>query len=881
MDTSPLSEYRARPGQSMEDHVTGVVEGAATLTEGAGQNPFGDDWSDMIETLAWVHDIGKLTQYFQQYVETGDRSHAELEKLTYHGTFGGLVAAFALSARGMEQETTAAGFYAVAKHHSVLGNVPSDIGGFHEPNNESVDEKYCIAQKQLSKIDETAAEAANVLLDHATCGEYGWEDLTENGIGISRKIIKSIDKRDLNDQFYGCVLKAWSTLVTADKADASGLNDSGTLSLDATKRPSTQKLTEHVRSISDAQLPDGRVASEYLDEPSRSLPSDGATLGQRLAALRTAANGRAERSLRERVRDGERVFELTLPTGFGKTFSGLRAALSVADDRDSRVVYALPYTSIIDQVDEQIQSIFDVTPTDPAYTKHHHLADTRSTPSTENSGGQGYSSGRDTLHAEAWRSGLVLTTFTQLLESLAGPGNVQSTKLPALGESVVIMDEPQAISLDWWGLVGRLTTYLTEEYDATVLFMTATQPRLLNHMPDAPTPTELVDMHQPCTEFISDAPRVEFRLHESLQSRLDSSRAEPLPLESAAQELEASSTDCQNTLAIVNTVGSATSLASSLDESGYLNLAEELLSYHRDTDGSSSFDVDEYLERLSEANPHVNRLLATLTTRLRPVDRRALLEAMSKILDPDEDTPFDDVPTVTVSTQLIEAGVDLSFDRLYRDYAPLPSVVQAAGRCNREFGGAVSEVTLWRLDSPEDANYVPSQLIYGDGEEDELLLRPTKTALSRLQRDAGGETLPESDVITEGVDAYYEVLHDQRRTDARRDDLVEAFDAARGEVLREASLITSDYSTADFLVLATDSERATHREYQRMVDANQWSSARGLFDNLKQTLVSVPVEEGRERGTIETIELVTDSTEYDVRLGQGLTDDVFEMDSEV
>lgn len=876
MTSSPLSEYRARPGQTMEHHVTGVVEGSKTLTDGTGQNPYGDDWSEMIETLAWVHDIGKLTEYFQEYLETGDRSRAGSKELTYHGTFGGLVAAYALRVRGMGPETTAAGFYAVAKHHSVLGNVPSDIGSFHESNNESVDEKYRIAQQQLTNIDQTAAKAASQILDQVTPSGYGWDDLVERGIDTTRRIIASIDRRNPDDQFYGCVLKAWSTLVTADKADASNLNDSAALSLETTQRPSTAKLTDHVRALSDTRLPDGSVASEYLDDPEHPLPADEATLTQRLAALRTAANGRAEQSLRERVRAGERVFELTLPTGFGKTFSGLRAALSVADDRDSRVIYALPYTSIIDQVDDQIQSIFEVAPTDPVYTKHHHLADTRSTPSTEDAGGQGYSSGRDTLHAEAWRSGLILTTFTQLLESLAGPGNVQSTKLPALKDSVVILDEPQAVSLDWWGMVGRLTRYLTDEFDATVLFMTATQPRLLNHMPDAPTPTELVHLHDSCAELISDAPRVEFSLHESLRSHLAKPGAEPLPLESAAREIEASSIDGQNTLAVVNTVGSATALARFLDRSESLNLAEELLSYHRDTDGSS-FNADEYLGRLAEANSRPDRLLATLTTRLRPVDRRAILDTLSKILDSGTDTPFDDVPTITISTQLIEAGVDLSFDRLYRDYAPLPSLVQAAGRCNREFGGAVSEVTLWRLDSPGDASYVPSELIYGE----ESLLRPTKTALNTLQRDGGRQTLPESDVITEGVDVYYEALHHQRRTDTRSDDLVKAFDSAQGEVLRRASLITPDYATADFLILATDSERAIYRAYQRRVDANEWSTARNLFNRLKQTLVSVPVDSVTERDSFEIVDLVTGSIDYDVRLGGGLTDNGVQTESEV
>lgn len=873
MDTTPLAEFLARPGQSMESHVQGVAGASADLTTGAGTNPYGDRWADVVETLAWIHDIGKLTQFFQDYIRTEDRTAAPAVELTYHGTFGGLVAVLALGERGFQPETAAAGFYAVTKHHSVLSNVRTELPEFHQLNRSRIENRYDIADRQLQSIDDTAADAAAVLLAQATDGKYTWESLANDGIRRAAGVIKQVERTTHDPAFYGCVLRAWSTLVAADKADASGLAADDSLSVRTGTDISSDTLTGEIESLADTTLPDGSTAAAYLEEPTRPLPGSDATTTQRLAALRTAANARAATALESGHQRGDRVFELTLPTGFGKTYTGLRAALQVADKRESRVIYALPYTSIIDQVDANIRDIFDVAPTDPTYTKHHHLADTRST--LDPSAVDEPSSGRETLHAEAWRSQLVLTTFTQLFESVAGPGNVQSTKLPALQNSVIIVDEPQALPHEWWELLGRLTEYLTTEYDATILFMTATQPRVLESLPSAPTPQSLVDLHGECAAVIANEPRVTFELHDSLIAHLDERDAPPLSLTDAAAELEPELVGARNTLTVVNTVSSAVTMTEALSEVDRLHLGSELLPYLQ-APGTESPSAEDYLAHLAEEQSDPEGVILTLTTRLRPADRRLLLDAVSRVLDPDTTTPFDDVPTMTVSTQLIEAGVDVSFDRLYRDFAPLPSLVQAAGRCNREFGDPPAPVTVWRLDSPEDDDYVPSRLIYGD----DSLLRPTQRALSALRTEQADTTLSEAAVITDGVMTYYDALHDQRRTGDRTDRLVEAFDKARGQTLREASLIDSEYATADYLVLVSDCDKRLHAEYVEYRETGAWRQAQQAFRRLQETLVSVPVDEaGVDEPSV--IEVDCDGSGYDVRFGSGVTASEVRTDTEV
>lgn len=860
-----LVDFHARPNQRLDTHLSGVADAAAALTEDAGRTPYGEKWSTVMETMAWVHDIGKLTVYFQDYITSGDRSAAPSAELTYHGMFGGLVTVLALASRGCGPETTAAGFYAVAKHHSVLQNVQSDLGRYHL-DKVAVDDRYAVAETQLENIDTTAQTAADAVLVRATDGALRWDDIGNEGLARARQSIRGFSSGVIDEQFYGCVLRAWSTLVTADKFDASGLTGSDDVStLTRTPRPSPRDLTEEVRDLSETRLPDGEQAAVYLDDPTRDLLTTDATVEQRLAAVRTAANARATANLRSGHADGTRVFELTLPTGFGKTYSGLRAALTLAQERDSRVIYALPYTSIIDQVDRNIRDVFGVDPHDPAYTKHHHLADTRTIPNGDDAFVDHATSGEETLHAEAWRSGLILTTFTQLFESAAGPRNVQSTKLPALQDSVILLDEPQAISLDWWEFIGRSTEYLTAEYDTSVLFMTATQPKILEQLPDVSSPAPLVDLQTECAEIIRDAPRVEFHLHKSLASHIESATASPLSLTAAAAEIDRKPADGSNTLAIVNTVGSAVTFSESLSSDGRVDLAAELLTSHRETD-TNEFDPNAYLQRLAATNPDAERLVATLTTRLRPVDQNALLGALDRILDTDVTTPFDEVPTVTVSTQLVEAGVDLSFDRLYRDYAPLPAIVQAAGRCNRRFDGPPAPVTVWRLDSPPDKDYVPSDLIYGG----RSLLRPTRSALSELRTNADVTTLAETSMISDGIESYYDALHCQRRTEEREDDLVTAFDTAQGKKLRNATLISEEYPTRDVLVLVSKADVRYYETYCHHRENGAWTAAQECFQDLKRALVSVPVKEEPPDDEPLVVRTPAEPKTYELTSGRGV-----------
>lgn len=854
-----LGKFDARPGQSLYEHLVGVARNSDTLLADAGTTQYGDNWQTVGRVLAWTHDAGKLTQWFQEYLETEDRAVGPSLRHTYHGFLSALLTAHSLYELDVAAETRKAGFYAVAKHHGVLPNISGQDKEFDPTTARRVEQRFEVVADQLANIDDNAPTAGEAILGTATRGVLDWSEIHVDDPGQYSPLIQSPSQPD--EAFYETLLRAWSTLICSDKLDAAGISLP-----ESTQRPLIKQLQTHVEQLPQGES--GRI--------------------RRLNSLRSAAHFEAKENLPAAHAKGERLFRITLPTGFGKTLTGLRAALELTTETDGRVIYALPYTSIIDQVDTEIRSIFGVGPGDPEYTIHHHLADTW-TRLDDITGGERVSDGSESLYAETWQSGLVLTTFVQLFESLAGPKNVQSMKLPAFQNSIIVVDEPQALSVRWWALIGRLADFLSREYDATIVLMTATQPEILERVPDLPTPTPLTTQFDDCCAFIDDKPRVAFYLHESLVSYLDATDAPPYPLDDAVgtlvREIESESDgetegSASTTLAVTNKVNSTATLTEGLLDASApidglpLHLASELIEFYRARNFIPTDDTaragGQYLEYLAEhGGDDPTYLVATLTARLRPVDRSILLQALRRRLDEEAETPFDEVPLVTVSTQLIEAGVDISFDRLYRDFGPIPSLVQAAGRCNRNFTGEASTVTVWRLASADEGTQPPSEQIYGD----RSLLRPARNALQELRNQGGGCTrIPESTMISTGVSSYYDNLHDQRRTDARANELVKAFDTGAGESLREASLIDDQRDTHEVAVLVSAADRSIQTKYKRAHADRSWKEADSAFDALKHLFISMPKEriDRAENDAFTAVDLKSDLVRYAILTGRGI-----------
>jgi CRISPR-associated endonuclease/helicase Cas3/CRISPR-associated endonuclease Cas3-HD len=459
----------------LETHLRAVGERARELVPEGATTREGDDLGEVAELLGRLHDFGKLTGFFQAYVR--DKSP---EEPTHHARLGAFVTYYVLGECGYGQQTRIAGTVAVWKHHGALPDVAEGLVDHLSGERTDLYEDVC---RQADDIHGNRRELADEIFREATDGEASWSGLVgdaESPCESFESIRKSIENELLDrglprtehvdDETYTDLLQLSSALVLADKSRAGDIED--------------EKLDPEVAELEDLENHlDGLGGDPENDEEAE------------LNRLRDAAQDEVAENVHRFLDSDESVATVTLPTGYGKTLVGLRAALEMQAEQntDGRIVYALPFTSIIDQTADTLRNVFSAEPTGRKLTIHHHLAETVTvgddwSESDDDDASEANVDDEPTdeyareeyLVGESWRSGLTLTTFVQLFESLAGPGNAQSMKLPAMYGSVVIVDEPQALPLRWWPLVERLVEVLTEVYDARVVLMTATQPEIVD-----------------------------------------------------------------------------------------------------------------------------------------------------------------------------------------------------------------------------------------------------------------------------------------------------------------------------------------------------------------------------------------------------------------
>ncbi|MDQ2049086.1 CRISPR-associated endonuclease Cas3'' [Natronolimnohabitans sp. A-GB9] len=821
-------------GVFLWDHLEDVTERVRYVVPSDARTPAGEPMRDVVETLAYVHDFGKATTHFQQYLGVQSGTPPD-ERYRYHAPVGAFTAYYALDARGYDAETCLAGFVAVGKHHGALPDIAKyvfDRSHRREnvsPSDWNTDEKrQVIVAKQLENIDDHVPDLASEIIQKATAGNGSWEAFCEGFLELLGEIESTVaatgtgpgvDRGSLSASCYALVLECWGSLVLADKTSAASASRASELSEDAyaAEQPSLERLDEYI----------GDLEADACADPE-------GTRSERLNHYRSRAQSTVLENAESFADDGGGVATITLPTGMGKTLAGLSAALSIRNRTGGeRIVYALPFTSIIDQVVDEAQDIYETDTAGRLLTAHHHLAET--TIRDVNEGDVDKADLHDDVAgmlAESWRAGLTVTTFVQLFESLAGPANKQSMKVPALRNSVIVLDEPQSLPLDWWKLVPRLVTMLTERYDATVIAMTATQPQLFD------SAVELVD--EP-TAYFEATERVRYRLDQSTERYIDEQDGAK-SYDDAVTELLETLEGGDATLAVCNTIDSARKLTELVAQRspGLVDIGEIYADELEAVGDPEAVDPAAVAKRAEAAG---DLSILHLSTRLRPVDRLTLIETAKELTGRGH-------PFLTISTQLVEAGVDISFDRVYRDLAPIDSIVQAAGRCNRSFERDRGEVTVWWLEAPEEQERTPAEAVYNRGVS---LLPVAARTLESVRGD--GEFLEETAVAKDAVEKYYEALH--REKNVGKETYASYVDEARADELENLSLI-DQRNAIDVVVCRTDEERAAVDAIENAVDRYEFDEVNRRMDDLRTRQVSVPFysadsKEARELGDLPPI----------------------------
>ncbi len=333
-----------------------------------------------------------------------------------------------------------------------------------------------------------------------------------------------------------------------------------------------------------------------------------------------------------RAASGEKpgLFTLTVPTGGGKTLSSLLFALlhAIANGK-TRVIFVVPFTSIIEQNAEVIREIVASLQTDtftPLIEHHSALS-----PENETE--------RSRLAAENWDAPIIITTAVQFYESLFASKTSRSRKLHHIANSVVILDEAQTLPVDYLSPCLRVLRELTDHYHTTAVLCTATQPAIHHH------PDEFPIGLKNCREIIRDPGALFAAL-----KRVDVHFLGKLPDANLVQRL----LDQPQALCIVNRRKHAREIFRLLGQ--------------------------------GEGNYHLSALMC-------PEHRSRILAEVRERLQKK-------LPVRLISTQLIEAGVDVDFPVVYRSLAGLDSIAQAAGRCNRN--GKLSQPGQTHVFIPED-----------------------------------------------------------------------------------------------------------------------------------------------------------------------------------
>jgi CRISPR-associated endonuclease/helicase Cas3 len=575
------------------DHM--LVEHLRAVADRAGKNAARFN----AERWAWLaglwHDLGKYREGFQQYIRIVADPDAHIEgrvggREKTHSAAGALWAQEYLTGRfGSEGRVVAQVLsYLIAGHHAGLDNW---FGGL--------------------KARLEGADAQREASDAQACGPP--EGILRPEWVLPDLQMVPVDSRgDIKGSFALWVRMLFSALVDADFLDTEEFMDGAKAAARAGHHDMATlvtrfdihmgKMLDKVRTRGDDAAPVNRLRADVL------------------------------RQCRVKAEGEPGVYTLTVPTGGGKTLSSLAFALRHATKHGKRrVVYAIPYTSIIEQTADIFRDIFG----DGNVVEHH--SNVESDPMRENH--------RSRLACENWDAPIVVTTNVQLFESLFARRTSRCRKLHNLVDSVVVLDEAQLLPVDFLQPIIDVLRLLVRDYGVTLLLCTATQPSLTKSESFDPARGLRGFAEGEVAEIIDDVQTLYSKLR-----RVNVYRPTDLTAQRKWPEIATQLATHESVLTIVGRRADAREL--------YRLLRTE----HADG-----------LWHLSALMCAQHRSDAIAAIRVALGDRREALR-------------LGEVPKSVrvVSTQLVEAGVDLDFPVVFRAMAGLDSIAQAAGRCNRE-----------------------------------------------------------------------------------------------------------------------------------------------------------------------------------------------------
>lgn len=728
---------------------------------------------DVSYLIGLCHDFGKATQYFQDYMGESDEKKKMIMKNkpeTNHGLLSAIFTYFVLQEYlkpncVSESLFPIMGYLIVKRHHGNLKDISAEILDLRklkdgEDGREILDKQIkSIYKNEISKIYSSSLYDIDI---HEFFTRYP-SIITD--IRKSRMEIISLLKKEKDVENPLILQLLYSILISSDKTDASGIR---------------------IERIGEKISPDLVDKYKKLKWP-----------GEAKKKINIIRNDIYD-DIMAKVKDldlNKKIYSLNVPTGTGKTLASFSFALKLREKLAEkgpapRIIYSLPFMSIIDQNFDDLLKVFQkVTgkkPTTDILLKHHHLAKIFFDSKKDDE----FETNESHFLIEGWNSEVIVTTFVQFFHTLISNKNRALQKYHRIINSIVILDEVQAIPHKYWPLFKEVISNFSRCFNTYFIFVTATQPLIFN--PE----TEIEELVDDKEGYFKDLNRT------VLFPKLDDISFDQFK-EIVREDIE--NNEKKDFLIVLNTINSTK------------ELYKHLVSFN----GSG-------------------RKYYCLSTEILPKKR---LERIKQI-------KLDEGRKVIVSTPLIEAGVDIDVDIVYRDFSTLDSINQVAGRCNRNYKEEEKGlVKVFVLKDEHNRKYY--QYIYGDSV---VLINATRDVLYKHSKI-------DEKMFLELIKEYYKKIKG-RMSDDESDDLLSNLFSLEFEALHNFKLIKEDYFKVDVFIELDDAAKRIWQEHQRIKSMEKPLERKAAFLKIKRQfydhVISIPekyatglmIDENEETGYV-------------------------------
>ncbi len=746
MSSQFYEEILSHPNKRLKEHLENVGTIAQKFASAIPLKILDKDiFADIAYIIGAYHDVGKATPFFQNYLKEKDpdkKARLKNQPETKHSFISAVATFFAVKEYLKDKELNdkfskflpVASFLAVKRHHTDLSSAPDDISLENED----------VLRKQLENLYHEYLS----FLPH-------WDIVYENLKILSDKwTLKKIDfirllKNNESVEFYILQHLLYSLLLDADKHEA-------TISGYPERKSIPTDIVEIYRQ------------KRRFDQPEKQID-----------VLRNEIYQIVVNEVDKLNLNDDHIFSLSAPTGSGKTLTSLAFALKLREKIEKelgyspRIIYCLPFLSIIDQNAQVIEEIFRDSigkiPTSDLFLIHHHLSDyTYRSEDTE------YGADESEILVEGWDSEIIITTFVQFFHTLFSNRNRAIRKFHKLAGSIIILDEIQAFPHKYW-LLFRETAKAMQEYLGTYFILsTATQPAIFEK------PRELLINKE---KYYQSLKRTKLKINIDPPKTIS---------EFAKEFIENFTQDPKSTLIVLNTIQSA----------------------------------ENFFREIKQPLKDAGYKVYFLSSHVTPFERLQRIREIKESSD----------KKVIVSTQLVEAGVDIDLERVIRDLGPMDSINQVAGRANRNFEKDIGEVEIILLKDEKKQRALYSYIY------DPVLMDNTKRILKSCTE------VPEDKFLALADQYYQEIL--KTTSDDTSQEYIDAIKKLNYDKIGEFQLIEEKFEKVDIFVELNDEAEDVWRRYQEIIKITEPRERKGRFLEIRgkfyQYVISVMVFKAKE-----------------------------------